>query len=210
MATKAKTKEEKTVLGRCSVYFCYSPGFEGHLRPAHDSSPTFVASLSEEQVKKLRDRLGADMNDMRQANERPRKTKKQQKAEWDAYSKAMDAIDKRVEAHIKATGRKNIILDYSAYQTDVIDGVELPIDNLDQVPVRGKVKFIAEPDDFFGGEESQPYVSPVVESPTWLEVCLYANDAILQTNDHHHCFLEGLDVRRVEGDVQIVEFSMGS
>jgi hypothetical protein len=70
-------------------------------------------------------------------------------------------------------------------------GLRRHLDNLDEVPIRGKVKFRAGRDEFYGGAASRDYESPVLEDPTWLDLCVHANRMILTTGDEHHCFLEG-------------------
>jgi len=120
---------------------------------------------------------------------------------------ALDRIWKRVEVAVKASGQRKVRVTYSAYGTDEEDE---PIDNLDEVAVSGKVRLVAERETFFGGARSKAYRSPVLMNPTWLEVCVYANEMIKTTRDEHHCFLEGLQLQGQEEDVAIYEFCMGS
>jgi hypothetical protein len=89
-------------------------------------------------------------------------------------------------------------------------GLRRHLDNLDEVSIRGKVKFRAGRDEFYGGAASRDYESPVLEDPTWLDLCVHANRMILTTGDEHHCFLEGFDIVGQDGDVQLAEFAMGS
>jgi hypothetical protein len=56
----------------------------------------------------------------------------------------------------------------------------------------------------------RPYVSPIVTSPTWLEIVVLADAMIKTTGDYHHQFLEGVRVLAACGDVQAAEFLMGS
>lgn len=76
-------------------------------------------------------------------------------------------------------------------------------DDLDRVPVEGKIKIIMDYVDSM-------YESPVLESPTWLELCVHANDMIHKTQDYHHIFLEDIYVQKEKDGVKICEFSMGS
>jgi len=122
-------------------------------------------------------------------------------------------LDKRVNdfvmGHPKANGkpRQKVYVDYSAYESDDND---VPIDNLDEVAVAGKVQLRQPADNFWGGQKARDYESPVLESPTWLEVCRYADDMIRRTRDTHHCFLEGLDLEGETNGIKIYSFSMGS
>jgi len=78
---------------------------------------------------------------------------------------------------------------YSAYKDDK-DGA---IDNLDEVPIEGKVVFFREKDNFM----EVPFLSETFNSPTWLEICKCANDSIILTGDHHHVYLEDVEVVNV-------------
>lgn len=120
-------------------------------------------------------------------------------AEWASMS--------LLEARVFARVGDGCVVDYSAYELDKND---LAIDNLDEVAVEGKVRFRAGRDKFWGGKASQDWESPVLENPTWLDLCVHANAMILATNDHHHCFLEGVEITGQDGDVKLAEFSMGS
>ena len=97
---------------------------------------------------------------------------------------------------------------YSAYPTDP------DVDNLDEIAVTGKVQFVSEAEDFFGNIKTRAdYKSEVVENPTWLDVCLLANDMINQTGDNHHIFLECVDPVIDPNDpdgVKLYTFGMGS
>ncbi|HEV3026347.1 MAG TPA: hypothetical protein VG457_02185 [Planctomycetota bacterium] len=94
---------------------------------------------------------------------------------------------------------------YSAYE---MDAEGLPVDNLDQVAVAGRCRFVQKNDPFFGRGED--YQSPTVSSPTWLQLCRLANEMILATGDQHHVFLEGVSELREENGVKVFQFEMGS
>ena len=73
---------------------------------------------------------------------------------------------------------------------------------LDGIAVEGKVIFINDESDIL-------YRSKIAINPTWLQVCVIANDMIRVTDDHHHVYLEG--IREVQGsNGQIYELIMGS
>jgi len=98
-----------------------------------------------------------------------------------------------------------------------------------KIPIAGKLIFCEWHNPFWGGGFN--YTSQVVQSPTWLEICGLANDMIHVTGDHHHIYLEGLDVSKLEPltffkadrltatvkwglvpgkETRVVRFSMGS
>lgn len=128
-------------------------------------------------------------------------------AELERYRVTMEPIEKRIQDAVKAAGGESGIIatmvNYSAYETASDGSV---IDNLDDVAVEGTVRFIADRDEYWGGVESANYTSPEVTNPTWLQVAVFANEAIWITNDHHHVFLEGISKVK-DGKV---EFYMGS
>lgn len=119
------------------------------------------------------------------------------------YREASDAIDKKVN---EGVGKESVV-QYSAYETTE-DGI--PIDNLSDVPIEGKIQLRASADDYWGGENSEGYISPIVDSPTWLEIAVLADEMIRKTRDRHHSFLEGIHVLKEEDGVKICRFSMGS
>ena len=64
--------------------------------------------------------------------------------------------------------------------------------SLDKVAIKGAITFTKKADSFWGGSCSSDYDSGKVVDPTWLEVAFMANDMIIETNDMHHIFLEGI------------------
>ena len=78
------------------------------------------------------------------------------------------------------------------------------------VAFEGKVRVIAYRDDFFGGDESRSFKSKVLVNPTWGSLFRVFKSQVKATRDYHHAFLEGARVVRQEGDVKIVELSLGS
>jgi hypothetical protein len=123
------------------------------------------------------------------------------------YDAAMERIELRVMAGVFASGQRRVRVVYSAYDEDE-DGV--PVDNLDEVAVRGKCVLVGPANEYFGGPRSREYRSGVLEDPTWLQVAVHANAAIAVTRDRHHLFLEGLWPPSTGGDVAVYRFQMGS
>jgi hypothetical protein len=125
-----------------------------------------------------------------------------------AWDKAFNAIEERVDAayqnRFNNKPSEPLSVTYSAYKSDDND---IPIDNLDEVPVEGRVKFVAEPDSW----STKRYESSVVESPTWLDIALLADDMIKTIEDFHHVFLEAIRHVKTEADgTRIYHFTMGS
>lgn len=123
----------------------------------------------------------------------------------------MDTLDK-MEYTISTTCKKrgvnkNCDVIYSAYKGDYDD----PINNLDDVAIKGKCILVGYKDEFFGGDKSRDYQSLIAENPTWLDIAVLANDMIEVTNDYHHVFLEGVsNTRKKIDDIPVYEFDMGS
>jgi len=80
--------------------------------------------------------------------------------------------------------------------------------NLHQIPINGNIIIIDQGDDMFGN--GKPYVSNLLHSPTWLELCKIANDQIITTDDYHHRYLEDIKVLEVLENIKICKFFMGS
>jgi len=97
------------------------------------------------------------------------------KAYLDAYDKIQDTVEKA----IKESGQ-NVLIKYSAYE----DANDIPINNLKKVPVKGKVIFY---------DEEEQFESKVYDSPTWLEIAVIANEMVNITDDYR-TFIEMLDV----------------
>lgn len=121
----------------------------------------------------------------------------------EAFDIAYDAIQARVLARVGP----RCLVSYSAYETTED---EVPIDNLDAIPIRGAVRVRGDRTEYFGGPKSRDYEGPVLESPTWLDLCVIAHAQIRRTRDHHHRYLESIEVEGVEGGVQVARFFLGS
>ena len=122
----------------------------------------------------------------------------------DAWCDATNKIDARVDMACNLAGHKEFHMSYSAFSEED----DVPVDNLDEIAIEGKVQFIQEQN--YG--EGERYVSPVVENPTWLQVAVLANEMINTTGDTHHVFLEGIKKLKGKGKdgASLYGFSMGS
>jgi hypothetical protein len=116
-------------------------------------------------------------------------------------------MNERVSRAILEKHKWEPIVHYSAYSLDDDDE---PVDNLDEVAVRGRVVLVAGRSEYFGGKASKSYRSEVMHSPTWLQVAVCADEAIHSTRDEHHVFLEALSKKGKEEDVTIYEMALGS
>lgn len=77
------------------------------------------------------------------------------------------------------------------------------------------VRVVASGDEFFGGEESRDFRSPIIQSPTWGQLNGVAGRQMRRTGDTHHRYLEGFYLAGTEVDkqgrtIQLLELSMGS
>ncbi len=130
---------------------------------------------------------------------------------WATFDQAVQKMADRVDEAINQSMRE-IHLSYCAHKSDEHG---LPIDNLDDTAVIGKVILVADGDASCPENDSQNYESPVMEDPTWLEICVLANAMIETTNDLDHVYLEGIEEdeeqssQRSDG-IQVYRFCMGS
>jgi hypothetical protein len=124
------------------------------------------------------------------------------------FFKKMDEMDSQVETAVKQKGKfKTVRVSYSAYPTTPKGN---PRNNLSKVAVKGKSRVVVDRDPSYGGKKSKPYKSPVVENPTWLDLTVFANDAIATTKDTHHSFFEGVEKVKEEDGVTYYELVFGS
>lgn len=130
----------------------------------------------------------------------------------DDYGKMLDLMQAKIRAEIlKGVTNKpdfKVVVAYSAYTTDDKGN---PVDNLDRIAAKGRIKFVVKVDpSWCNGTD---YESPVVEDPTWLDVAVLADDMIRTVGDYHHVFLEKILKVSHKGEkdgIQIFEFLTGS
>jgi len=111
-----------------------------------------------------------------------------QSDDWNFFSKRYDKVTKKIYRKVSKAVKGECYVIHSAYKTDE-DGT--PIDNLSEIAAPGRCIFVDDGSDFFGSGRS--YRSKVYENPTWLDVCVAANEMIVATEDKHHIFLEGIE-----------------
>ena len=100
------------------------------------------------------------------------------------FIERLGAIHRRIEAALPASTPRHVC--FSAYDTEVVPGVgTMPVDNLDAVAVQGDAVF-----------RSEGFVSQALHSPTFLDLALVANQALIATKSFYCPFFE--EVRRTE------------
>ena len=98
---------------------------------------------------------------------------------WEKYVEASDKIESRVDNYVRKKCKSPQLM-YSAYE---VDEEGTPKDNLGEVAVKGKCVIHS---------SCGLYQTPELENPTWLELCHYFNESLLETGDTHHIFFEGV------------------
>jgi len=143
---------------------------------------------------------------------------------WDTNNGVHMQIDEQVSAHIAANRpwQQNIgqteYRDHVSFSAWPVDGKNAYTNNLDEVAVEDRIKIVTKHQSFFGGmapENRKDYESNIMKNPTWLDLCLCANDMINCTGDNHHIFLEGVHKTGSftlddKSFILLYDFSMGS
>lgn len=125
-----------------------------------------------------------------------------------------DSLDEWAEQERELSNNLDVYRDYvlfSAYPDDYHN-------NLNEVAIEGRIQIMTKKKSFFGSmypKLRKDYESEIMENPTWLDLCLCANDMIHCTGDNHHIFLEGIHKTGSftlddKSFVLLYEFSMGS
>jgi hypothetical protein len=117
------------------------------------------------------------------------------------WGKRYDAIIDDACSHIVG----ECLVRYSAFPSDEDD---LPINNLQDIAIKGRVVIIQKYDSFWG--EGKDFKSRVIENPTWLDLTIEANTMIKTTGDSHHRYLEDFGVLYEKNGIRYIELSMGS
>lgn len=130
--------------------------------------------------------------------------------EQDMYNAALNEMKHVVGQACIDAGHKDAHVIYSAWAYHNFHGHVVPFNNLNIVPYRGSFIVTAPHDDFWG--EGEDYRSAVVlKDPTWLDLAVYANEAISVTGDYHHVFFEGVDrIRHPDKDYDELRLCFGS
>lgn len=112
-----------------------------------------------------------------------------------------DAIKKEIGCHING----EYLVHYSLYGKDQDD---LPVNNLHEKAINGKVIFI-------GGhnrcmDDGKGFISEPYFDPTWLDVAIAANDFLNASGNHQHVYLEGILTVSESHNIKCVTFVFGS
>ncbi len=124
------------------------------------------------------------------------------------------SMDDWDEQEWQASNNPNVYrnsVQFSAYNDDYTN-------NLAEVAIEGRVQIVSKKEGFFGMMKvdlREDYKSEIMQDPTWLDLCLCANDMINCTGDNHHIFLEGVHKTGSftlddKSFILIYDFSMGS
>lgn len=94
------------------------------------------------------------------------------------------------------------------------------LDDMPEMEIKEGVSFVgkcivrAKADEFFGGENSKPYQSKVMDSPTWDDLFQCAVEQQKLTNDLHHNFFEDAYIAGKEfingEEVTVLKLFLGS
>lgn len=114
-----------------------------------------------------------------------------------SYQEIIEQIDNKVNTAIEKLHEEKSVV-YSAYEEDNWGN---PIDNLDDIPFKGKIQFVDEDEDFR---------SEIFDSPTWLQIAIVANQMINKTRNFHHRHFEDFDVFCNKDGIAIAKLIMGS
>ena len=107
------------------------------------------------------------------------KKNNKKKISYDKYfNEMLDYFNLILKNNIKG----KVFVNYSAYKLDK-NGV--PINNIYDSPVNGRVRFYRKYDD-------NEYYSNYITNPTWLDICKIANESIIKLKDKDHIFLEDI------------------
>lgn len=94
----------------------------------------------------------------------------------------------------------NIHVRYASY---ILDEKGIPVNNLHQLAIRGKVAVIVNLDGYI---ETLSFI----EDPTYLDLSVLANEQIIWSGDYHHCFFEGFKIIGFCNDIILIQLLMGS
>ncbi|KAE9523187.1 hypothetical protein AGLY_016420 [Aphis glycines] len=104
-----------------------------------------------------------------------------------------------IKKYVKKKSKKdNLYVNFCAFEYS--ENTKTVKYNLHKIPIVGNIFIIDQGNDQFGN--GNPYISKLLKSPTWLELCKIANDLIITTGDYTHHYLD--DIKIVE-DLGIIK-----
>lgn len=93
----------------------------------------------------------------------------------------IDLAQQNISARIRAAVDGDYLVRFACYGEDS-EGI--PVDNLDEIAFHGQV--------ILEDEIEEVRSDKVLTNPTWLEVCVEANNIIQRSGNAHHVWIEGL------------------
>lgn len=114
-------------------------------------------------------------------------------------------IQDKVINGIKSIGSKEIIVVYKAYEEDT---QQMPIDNLEQIAVQGKVRFASSANVYGRKITGLDYLSKIFVNPTWLQAAFLANQMLEKNGERRRICLENILVCRRENGIKKAVFLM--
>jgi hypothetical protein len=112
-----------------------------------------------------------------------------------------------IKKYVKKNSKKdNLYVNFCAFE--YYENTEKVKYNLHKIPIDGNIFIIDQGNDQFGN--GNPYISKLLNSPTWLELCKIANDLIITTGDYTHHYLDNIKIVEDLGNIKMCKLSMGS
>ena len=120
----------------------------------------------------------------------------------------MDKNYKKMQEQVSEKIDGECFVRFNAYEGEI--DKENFVNNLNEIALKGKCFFVACA-NWAANDERKNFISKTVEDPTWLDICVIANDMIKTTKDTHHIYLEGIQkVYEYFDNTAQYKFLMGS
>ncbi|KAE9521648.1 hypothetical protein AGLY_017944 [Aphis glycines] len=108
-----------------------------------------------------------------------------------------------IKKYVKKKSKKdNLYVNFCAFEYS--ENTKTVKYNLHKIPIVGNIFIIDQGNDQFGN--GNPYISKLLKSPTWLELCKIANDLIITTGDYTHHYLDDIKIVEDLGNIKMCEF----
>ncbi|KAE9543657.1 hypothetical protein AGLY_002053, partial [Aphis glycines] len=108
-----------------------------------------------------------------------------------------------IKKYVKKKSKKdNLYVNFCAFEYS--ENTKTVKYNLHKIPIVGNIFIIDQGNDQFGN--GNPYISKLLKSPTWLELCKIANDLIITTGDYTHHYLDDIKIVEDLGIIKMCEF----
>ncbi|KAE9542999.1 hypothetical protein AGLY_002910, partial [Aphis glycines] len=108
-----------------------------------------------------------------------------------------------IKKYVKKNSKKdNLYVIFCAFE--YYENTETVKYILHKIPIDGNIFIIDQGNDQFGN--GNPYISKLLNSPTWLELCKIANDLIITTGDYTHHYLDDIKIVEDLGNIKMCKF----